>query len=377
MSEKSLKGKILNLFKDDEPKEKADAYLFNLILLLLAGGLVMCFSASAPSAQSAYGDSYYYLKSQALWVVIGLVCMLIVMNFPYKKWKSYTGIIMIFTIVLLIITLFMPEINGARRWIDIGITTFQPSEIAKFAVILWFAKKLEKQKWQKAKYFKGFFHPYLTMLLLIGALLMGEPHFSCTMLITLVVFAMLFVSGAKLWHIIVTVLPLIPAIGALAYFSPYRFQRIMAFIDPFSDPTDSTWQIVQSLYAVGSGGLFGLGLGQSRQKYLYLPEPQNDFIFAIVCEELGFIGALLIIILFAALVWRGIVIAINAKDKYGCLLATGITALIAVQILVNIAVVTSSMPVTGMPLPFFSSGGTSMVFMLMQMGVLLNISRYR
>lgn len=372
------KSKIKNIFglvnKFGEDKSKSDPVLFNLVLVLLCFGLIMCFSASAPSAQVQHGDSYYFLRKQLMWVVLGLVAMGLTMRIHYSIWKKYTGAIVIASMVLLVITLFMPAINGARRWIGIGSASFQPSEVAKLAVIMLFAKRLEKQNWDKARYIQDFL-PYLLVVGVYGALLLLEPHFSCTMLICLVAYIMLYVSGARWSHLLGTLVPLIPAIGLIAVISPYRLKRITTFFDPFSDPTGDSWQIIQSLYAIGSGGLFGLGLGQSRQKYLYLPEPQNDFIFSIICEELGFLGAIAVIGLFALLIWRGIYIAINAKNRYSCLLATGITALIAVQVVINIAVVTSSMPVTGMPLPFFSAGGSSLVFVMAAMGILLNISK--
>ncbi len=375
MQEKTKKKKGFGfLNKAGEGVSKSDPILFNLILVLLCFGLIMCFSASAPSAQTYMGDSYYYLRKQLMWAVLGLVAMGITMNIPYKIWKKYTGHIVITSLVLLVITLFMPAVNGARRWIGIGGASFQPSEVAKLAVILLFAKRLEKQKWEKGRYFKDFV-PYLFILGVYGVLLLLEPHFSCTVLICMVAFIMLFISGAKIRHFVITMIPLIPAVIVVAVTSPYRLKRITSFLDPFSDPSDSSWQIIQSLYAIGSGGLFGLGLGQSRQKYLYLPEPQNDFIFSIICEELGFFGAVIVIALFALLIWRGIYIAINAKNRYGCLVAVSITALIAVQVILNIAVVTSSMPVTGMPLPFFSAGGSSLLFVMASMGILLNISK--
>ena len=354
---------------------KTDPVLFNLVLGLVCFGLIMCFSASAPTAQVQNGDSYYFLKRQMAWAAIGFVAMIFTSNYNYNNYKKYSFMIYVVTIGLLLIVLAFPGINGAKRWIGFGGASFQPSECAKYALIIMLAHKLSLQKWDNSKFFKDFV-PYFIIFGVYALLLMLEPHFSCTILLFGVTVAMLFVSGAKMKHFGICLAVAIPILCILA-FSGYRGDRMAVFLDPMgSDPSGDGWQIRQSLYAIGSGGLFGLGIGQSRQKFLYLPEPQNDFIFAVLCEELGFIGAFFVILLFAALIWRGIFIAVNAPDKFSCYLASGITALIAIQILVNIAVVTSSIPVTGMPLPFFSAGGSSLVFLMGGMGILLNISKH-
>ncbi|MBR3942015.1 MAG: cell division protein FtsW, partial [Clostridia bacterium] len=286
------------------------------------------------------------------------------------------------TVVLLLVVLAFPEQNGGRRWINIGIS-FQPSELAKFTVILWLACSLSsrKHKWHKAtdtktfvRYFFKDFFPYLLFLGLFAGLLMLEPHFSCTMLIFGVGIIMLFVAGINTGYLATIAAPVAAGVIWLVSFG-YRSDRITSWLDPFANPRGDGWQIIQSLYAIGSGGMFGVGLGQSRQKFLWLPEPYNDFIFAVLCEELGFVGGAAVIILFALLIWRGITIAQRAPDLLGTLLAVGITALIALQVLINIAVVTGTIPVTGMPLPFFSSGGTALIFTMAEMGVLLNISK--
>ena len=268
------------------------------------------------------------------------------------------------------------EVNGAKRWL--GITesfSFQPSEMVKIFMIIFYAAVLTKNKEDLGKFFKGFVKNF-AFLIPIAALLMVEPHFSATMVITGIVLVMMILAGCKLWHIIVPgVIAGVPALIFIVVKEAYRLKRVTAFLDPWSDKLGDGWQVVQSLYAIGSGGLFGTGLGQSKQKYLYLPEPQNDFIFSVLAEELGFIGCLFVIILFAILIWRGILIAIKAPDMFGSLLAIGITSLIAIQSIINIAVVTSSMPATGMPLPFFSYGGTALLILLCEMGILLNISR--
>ena len=247
--------------------------------------------------------------------------------------------------------------------------------MVKIFMIIFYAAVLTKNKEDLGKFFKGFVKNF-AFLIPIAALLMVEPHFSATMVITGIVLVMMILAGCKLWHIIVPgVIAGVPALIFIVVKEAYRLKRVTAFLDPWSDKLGDGWQVVQSLYAIGSGGLFGTGLGQSKQKYLYLPEPQNDFIFSVLAEELGFIGCLFVIILFAILIWRGILIAIKAPDMFGSLLAIGITSLIAIQSIINIAVVTSSMPATGMPLPFFSYGGTALLILLCEMGILLNISR--
>jgi len=354
---------------------KTDPFLFNIVLVLVCFGLIMCFSASAPTAQVQNGSSYYFLIRQMIWAVIGFAALLFTSNFNYNNYKKYSFILYIATIVLLIAVLGFPRVNGAKRWIGVGGFSFQPSELAKYTLIIILAHKLSLQKWENSTFFKDFV-PYFIIYGIYALLLMAEPHFSCTILLFGVTVAMLFVSGTKMRYFMVCGLVAIPIIIFLIS-NGYRAERMLVFFHPMeSDPSGEGWQIRQSLYAIGSGGLLGLGIGQSRQKFLYLPEPQNDFIFAILCEELGFVGAVFVILLFAALIWRGIVISIYAPDKFSCFLAAGITALVAIQIMVNIAVVTSSMPVTGMPLPFFSYGGSSLVFLMAGMGILLNISKH-
>ncbi len=359
-----------------------DAFLFNIILILLCFGLVMCFSASAPSAKQVMGDSYYYFRKQLLVAILGFIGMLFVMRIDYHKLAKKVLLFLAVTVILLLVVLAFPEQNGGKRWINIGIS-FQPSELAKFTVILWLACSLssKKHKWHKAtdaksfvRYFFKDFFPYLLFLGLFAGLLMLEPHFSCTLLIFGVGIIMLFVAGINTGYLVTISAPVAAAAFWLVSFG-YRSDRITSWLDPFANPRGDGWQIIQSLFAIGSGGMFGVGLGQSRQKFLWLPEPYNDFIFAVLCEELGFVGAAAVIILFALLIWRGITIAQRAPDMLGTLLAVGITALIALQVVINIAVVTGSIPVTGMPLPFFSSGGTALIFTMAEMGVLLNISK--
>ena len=242
-------------------------------------------------------------------------------------------------------------------------------------MIIFYAGILVKNRDELNKYGKGFIKHVLLLAPIIGLLLL-EPHFSASIVIIGICSIMMIIAGCKFWHFLATGLAVgVPAIVALVAFSPYRLQRVITFLDPWKDATGDGWQVIQSLYAIGSGGLFGAGLGESKQKFLYIPEPHNDFIFSILGEELGFIGCAIVLILFAVFIWRGVLIAMKAPDMFGSLLAIGITALVGIQVIINVAVVTSSMPATGMPLPFFSYGGTALFILLCEMGVLLNISR--
>jgi cell division protein FtsW len=353
-----------------------DFGFFLLVMILLSFGLIMVFSASSASAFYSKNDSFFFVKRQLVWAILGLFTMFFMASYDYRKLGKMSFPLLLISIILLIAVCIVGiEINGAKRWLGVGGLTFQPSEVAKLAVIIFFSYSLSKNK-NKIKLFFSGLVPYLLILAVIAALLMLEPHLSGTGVIFLTGVIILFVAGAKIYHFVLLSVPVIGAVIAAVVTSEYRWKRVTAFLDPFEDKMGSGWQIIQSLYAIGSGGLFGLGLGRSRQKFLYIPEPHSDFIFSILCEELGLVGAVTVIMLFVLLIWRGIKIALNAQDSFGSLLATGIITLIAVQVLINIAVVTSSMPVTGMPLPFFSAGGSSLVFIMASMGIVLSISRY-
>jgi cell division protein FtsW len=351
-----------------------------VVLLLLAIGLVMVFSSSSPMAYASamtHHDSFYYFKRQFVWAILGLGAMFFMSEYDYKKLGPRAPLILLVSIILLVlVALIGTEVNGAKRWL--GITSsfgFQPSEFAKIAVVIFFSYSLSRNK-DNLKYFWSGLIPYLAIVGIFAALLLLEPHLSCTLLIGITSVLILFAAGAKFGHFLILGAPVLAALAGIIIVSPYRRDRLFAFMNPFSDPLGKGYQIIQSLFAIGSGGIFGLGLGQSRQKYLYLPEPQNDFIFSILCEEMGLFGAAVVIILFVVLIWRGIRIALKAGDLFGSLLAFGFTSLIAVQAFINIAVVTSSVPATGMPLPFFSYGGTSLLFTLASMGIVLNVSKH-
>ncbi len=372
-----MKLKRIPLGKIIKEQRPVDYTFVAIVLALLTYGLIMVFSASSATAHYRMNDTFYFIKKQFFFAMIGLVGMYIVSLVHYKVYYRFALPILGISAFLLLVVLtpLGVSVNGAQRWLGFGSFTFQPSEIAKFAIVIFLAKSLPENKDLLEKFWSGFV-VYLAIIGVVAGIILLEPHMSGAMIIIGVGVVMMFVAGAKIKHFFYMLGPAALAIAALIVVAPYRMKRFTTFLDPFSDMLGSGFQIVQSLYAIGSGGLFGLGLGQSRQKFLYLPEPQNDFIFSIICEELGFIGAVLVVVLFVALIWKGIQIAIKAPDTFSSMLVTGIISLIAVQVILNIAVVTSSMPATGIPLPFFSYGGTSLVILLAGMGMILNVTRH-
>ncbi len=354
-----------------------DFMLIITIFLLLAIGLVMVLSASSPSALAQSGNSYQFFSKQLLFAVLGIIAMFAISKIDYRFYQKFYKHSWIIAVVLLVLVIVVGKnVNGAKRWIYVTETlSFQPSELVKFLMIIFYAGILVKNRDQLSKYGYGFIKHICLLAPIIGLLLL-QPHFSASIVIIGICSIMMITAGCKFTHFIFTGGSFgIPAILALILKAQYRLKRVVTFLDPWQDMTGDGWQVVQSLYAIGSGGLFGVGLGESKQKYLYIPEPHNDFIFSILSEELGFIGCAIVIILFGIFIWRGILIAMKAPDMFGSLVAVGITSLVAIQVIINIAVVTSSMPATGMPLPFFSYGGTALFILLCEMGVLLNISR--
>ena len=346
----------------------------------------MVLSASSPSALATTGSSYTYVIKQAQSAALGVVLMILISRIDYKILKSPKIYITAYVVsVLILLMVLIPNIgvkvNGARRWINLGIQ-FQPSEITKVGLIIFFAAILTENRDKLKKITTGFFAPIAFLILPAVILIIVQDHLSVTIVIAIVVAIMMLMAGTKpLYFATFGSIGAIGGAGLLYLMAKYtekgafRIQRLSSFINPWADAQGSGWQVIQSLYAIGSGGLFGVGLGESKQKYLYIPEPHNDFIFAVLAEELGFIGCIAVIALFAVFIWRGILIAMKAPDMFGSLLAVGITALVGTQAIINIAVVTSSFPNTGMPLPFFSYGGTSLVILLCAVGILLNISR--
>ena len=354
----------------------APDYIFlAIVIMLLAYGIIMLFSAGSAKAYSDYGDVLYFVKRQLLGIAVGAVGMYFGSILDYHIYGGkIAGLIYGGCMVLLVLVIagLGTTVNGATRW----LFGFQPSEIAKIAIIILFSYNLSQPSGQNdLKSFKNGFLPYLLLLGVYVLLLALEPHFSCIILIGLTAMLLLFVAGAPIKYFLEIAVPAILGIVVLIAVEPYRMARVTTFFDPFADMQGSGWQIAQSLYAIGSGGIFGVGLGQSRQKFLSLPEPQNDFIFSVLSEELGLIGAIVLIFLFIMLLVRGIKIAAKAPDLFGMLLVVGIVGIVTLQALINIAVVTASIPVTGMPLPFFSYGGTALSITMTEMGIVLNVSR--
>lgn len=359
-------------------KNPLDFTLLITVFILLGLGIITVLSASSPTALAETGNSYKYLIKQMEAAVIGIFLMFVASKIDYKLWqKNYKIIYFICMILLLAVCALGREAGGAKRWLDMGFLSFQPSEVAKVGIIIFYSAWLTKNK-EKLKSFKfGFIYPLAWLLIPIFFILVLQNHFSATLVVCMLAAILMILAGCKIRYFIFVGMPL-AVLGVLAIIvagQGFRMQRVLTFFDPWQDIKGNGWQIVQSLYAIGSGGLFGVGLGESKQKYLYIPEPHNDFIFAVLAEELGFIGCAIVIILFAILIWRGITIAMKAPDMFGSLLAAGITSMIAIQVLVNIAVVTASMPVTGMALPFFSYGGTALIITLTSIGILLSVSR--
>lgn len=351
-----------------------------LLLIILTIGLACMFSASYVNAYYQEGDSYYYIKRQLIFAAIGLVGMLVFSIVDYHILHKLAIPLFGVSVVLLIAVLLIPSSSGVQRWIPLPlIGQFQPSEVAKFALIVLFAHMISLNH-KKMNTMKTGFWPFMLVLGVVCVLTVLEPHLSGTILIFALGFVMMFIGGTRPLPLILTLVAGVLGVVFMVFVLGYEQDRMDVWLnlfDTYETNRDQAWQTMQSLYAIGSGGIMGQGFGNSRQKHLFLPEPQNDFIFAIVCEELGFIGALLIIILFLVLVWRGFSIAMHAPDKFGFMLAIGLTAQIAIQVAINIAVVSNLLPNTGISLPFFSYGGSSLVMLLSQMGLLLSISRHR
>ncbi|MBQ3879765.1 MAG: putative lipid II flippase FtsW [Oscillospiraceae bacterium] len=353
-----------------------DVPYFMLTVMLMSIGLVMLFSASYSAAYYKYGNATYFFSRQVWFALGGFAIMFLVTVFPYQIYHRFAVPGLLVAFVLLIAVLFIGEnYNNATRWISIGkLFTIQPSEIAKAAVILSFSSFAVRMGKRMRSFLSGIV-PFLLIIGMMAVLLMREPHLSATVIIAVTGIVIIFIAGARVSHLAIIGVIGIALFAWLVFGLGYSIDRIHIWLDPYLDPRGDGYQILQSLYAIGSGGVFGLGLGQSRQKNLYLPEPYNDFIFAIICEELGYVGAILIILLFAAFILRGYYIALKARDEFGMLIAVGVTTQIAVQVFFNIGVVTGMLPVTGISLPFFSSGGTSLLILFAELGMVLAVSR--
>ena len=356
-----------------------DIWFLIILMLLVCYGLVMLFSAGYAVALYRRGDAYTYIRPQLLFAAFGAAAMYAASLVDYHIWHKLAWPIMGVSLALLAIVLFMPEYNGCKRWLVLpGLGTLQPSEIAKFAVVLVFAHIIALNHDRMGSFAVGVV-PFALVLGVVAALMLLEPHLSGTVLILGIGAVLMFVGGTGLRWFLLAGAGGVGAIGAavavMPDLVPYAADRLRSWLDPFADPLGDGHQTIQSLYAIGSGGATGLGLGESRQKHLFVPEPQNDFIFSIVCEELGFVGACAVVLLFVLLLWRGITIAAHAPDRFGALLVVGFTVQVALQAVLNVAVVTNTIPNTGISLPFFSSGGTSLMMLLGEMGIVLSVSR--
>ena len=350
-----------------------------ILLLLLSYGLIMLFSAGYAVALYRRGDAYTYIRPQLLFAALGVLAMYAASLVDYHVWHRLAWPMLGISLLLLAIVLFMPEYNGCKRWIVLpGLGTLQPSEIAKFSIVLVFSHIISLNHDRMQTFATGVL-PFMVILGAVTVLMLLEPHLSGTLLILGIGAVLMFVGGTGLhWFGLAGGLgaaAIAAAVIALPELVPYATDRLASWRDPFADPLGEGHQTIQSLYAIASGGLAGLGLGNSRQKYLYVPEPQNDFIFSILCEELGFIGAALVVALFLLLLLRGMSIAVRARDKFGALLVVGFVVQVTLQAILNMAVVTNTIPNTGISLPFFSSGGTSLLMLLGEMGIVLSVSR--
>ena len=357
---------------------KIDITFLSIVLILLTVGLVMLFSASYAYSLEYYDSSYRFISRQSIFAVVGVVLMLLISRIDYHIWRKFAWVLFAGAILLLVVLLLLPPmVSGmnVKRWFVVGPINFQPSEVAKFAIILLFSSLIAGNYKEMKKL--GFVAFLFVILLVTAVLIVAEPHLSATLLVLAIGVVLMIVGGlAKKFIVGGAVLGAVGIVGFIISGAiSYVADRLTYWRDPWSDATGKGFQTIQSLLAIGSGGILGRGIGQSRQKYLWVPEPHNDFIFSIVCEELGLIGAVVIIILFCLLVWRGFYVAMHAKDKFGSLLAIGLTFQVGLQAMLNIWVVTNTIPNTGISLPFFSYGGTSLLILLCEMGLVLSVSR--
>ncbi len=353
-------------------------WLFGAAVILLSAGVVMVYSASAIVAADRFRDPYFFLKKQVFWALLGAGGLWLALRVDYRRLERFVLPTLIVAAALLVVVLIPPigqAINGTRRWIRLGPVSFQPAELAKLALVLYLAAFLARAGETLEDFRRGLLPPLLVSGLLAALVLLQPDLGNCVTLVTLT-FALLYLAGSPVRHLGWALAPALPLVALAVWVAPYRIRRITAFIDPWSDPRGSGFQIIQSWLAFGNGGLVGQGVGASRQKLFYLPEAHTDFIFAVIGEELGFLGAVAIVLLFTVLVWRGLRVGLRAPEPFGAYLALGITVLIATQTLVNLGVVTGVLPTKGLPLPFISFGGSALVMTMTSTGMLLNISQH-
>jgi cell division protein FtsW len=356
-----------------------DYFLFLVVVALVGFGVVMVYSASAILATDRFRDPYFFLRKQCFWALLGLGALWATMGVDYRRWRAVVLPLLglaVFLLVAVLLPGFGQEINGTRRWLRWGPVSFQPTELAKLALVLYLADFLARRQAQIGSFWRGFLPPLLVTAAM-AALILKQPDLGSSVALVAVVLSTIYVAGARLRHMAVVALAAVPVIVLLVTGASYRLRRVFAFIDPWADPRGAGFQIIQSYLALGGGGLTGRGLGESKQKLFYLPEPHTDFIFAIVGEELGFVGAVVTVVLFGLLLWRGMRIALRVADPFGALAAIGITAMLTTQALVNLGVVVGLLPTKGLPLPFVSFGGSSLLVAMASVGLLLNISLHQ
>lgn len=357
-------------------KNNYDYTLFAVTIGLVLFGILMVYSASSYSAEFYYGNKYYFMFKQMIGAVLGFIAMIVMSRIDYHILDKLKYIILCISVVLLVLV-FIPGIGienyGARRWINLPFFTLQASELSKFGFIIFSAGYMAKN-YRKMTSFVGML-PVLAVGGIICFLIILEPNMSITICVMVLMFAMLFIGGARIKYFILLAIPVVIAFVVLILVEPYRLNRLMAFFDPWESPLEEGYQLIQSYYALGSGGFFGLGLFNSRQKYLFLPFAESDFIFSIIGEELGLFGCLLVIIAYVLMIYRCLKISKNSNDRFGCYLSSGIAFIIAIQVLVNIAVVSGSIPPTGLPLPFISAGSTSIIVFCSGIGVVENVCK--
>ena len=355
-----------------------DLPLFGVVVALVCVGVVMVYSASAIVAADRFHDPFFFLKKQLFWAVLGLGCLWGGMLLDYRNLERLVMPLLVVSFVLLVLVLVPPfgqSINGTRRWFHVGPVSFQPVELAKFALVLYLASYLTRKQEAVARFTEGL----LPLLLVAGglaSLTLLQPDLGNSLALVILTLALAYLAGARVQHMALIAGAALPVVVALIALKPYRWRRMVAFMNPWDDPQGSGFQIIQSFLALGSGGWLGVGLGDSKQKLFYLPEPYTDFIFAIVGEELGLLGAVVIVALFALLIWRGLRIGLRAPDAFGAFLGLGLTIMLATQTIVNLGVVTGALPTKGLPLPFISFGGSALLMTMFSAGVLLSISQH-
>jgi cell division protein FtsW len=364
---------------DTRRKGEPDIILFITVFVLVGIGIAMSYSASAVFSLKTFGDSFYFLKRQIIWFIIGFIALLLFQEVDYRIYRRYTKIMLIasfFLLILILIPGIGHSVKGSVRWLGIGALKFQPSEFVKVGIVIYLAKVFSSEKGGTVNHVLQLLIPML-IVATIFVLIMLQPDFSTAVDLLLVSVLILFVSGFPLFYIVTLFLVSIPMFYLLIYQVDYRRERFLAYLNPWSDRFGIGYHIIQSFIAFKKGGLFGVGLGHGTQKLKRLPEPHTDFIFAVIAEETGLLGTIIIVGLYCAIFWRGFIISLSAPDEFGRLLAIGLTLLIVAQAFINIAVVSGNLPTTGMPLPYLSYGGSSLISNMIAVGILLNISRYR